>query len=55
MEVSNEFFYEVKRNRLRLSEVPIRVIYTEYSRMKGQKNSNIFDVTLKLLLRLLRS
>lgn len=52
MEVSNEFFFEMKRNHLRLSEVPIRVIYTDYSRRKGQKNSNIFDVTLKLLLRL---
>ena len=55
MEVSNEFFFEMKRNRLRLSEVPIQVIYTEYSRLKGQKNSNIFDVTLNLLLRLFRS
>lgn len=55
MEVSNEFFFEMKRNRLRLSEVPIRVIYSDYSRKKGQKNSNIFDVTMNLLLRLLRS
>lgn len=55
MEVSNEFFFEMKRNRLRLSEVPIRVIYSDYSRRKGQKNSNIFDVTMNLLLRLLRS
>lgn len=54
MEVSNEFFLEMKRNKLRLTEVPIRVIYSEYSRMKGQKNSNIFDVTMNLLLRLLR-
>lgn len=55
MEVSNEFFFEMKRTRLRLTEVPIRVIYSDYSRGKGQKNSNIFDVTMNLLLRLLRS
>lgn len=55
MEVSNEFFFEIKRNKLRLTEVPIHVIYTDYSRQKGQKNSNIFDVTMNLLLRLLRS
>jgi glycosyltransferase involved in cell wall biosynthesis len=41
MEVSNEFFSEVKRHRLRLSEVPIKVIYTDYSRSKGQ-NSSLF-------------
>jgi glycosyltransferase involved in cell wall biosynthesis len=54
MEVSNEFFYEIKRCRLRLKEVPIKVMYTEYSRSKGQKNSNAFSVGVKLLLRLFR-
>lgn len=54
MEVSNEFFYEIKRCKLRLREVPIKVMYTEYSRLKGQKNSNAFSVGVKLLLRLFR-
>lgn len=54
MEVSNEFFSEIKRHKLRLAEVPIRVIYTDYSRSKGQKNSNAVDVGVKLLLRLFR-
>ena len=54
MEVSNEFFCEIKRNKLRLLEVPIKVIYSDYSRSKGQKNSNAFDVGVKLLLRLFR-
>src|SRR3990167_2961780 len=54
MEVSNEFFYEIKRCGLRLKEVPIKVMYTEYSRSKGQKNSNAFSVGVKLLLRLFR-
>jgi glycosyltransferase involved in cell wall biosynthesis len=54
MEVSNEFFYEIKRCKLRLKEVPIKVMYTEYSRSKGQKNSNAFSVGVKLLLRLFR-
>lgn len=52
MEVSNEFFCEIKRNKLCLKEVPIKVIYSDYSRSKGQKNSNAFDVGVKLLLRL---
>lgn len=54
MEVSNEFFYEIKRCKLRLKEVPIKVMYTEYSRLKGQKNSNAVNVGVKLLLRLFR-
>ena len=54
MEVSNEFFAEIKRNKLRLTEIPIRVIYSAYSRSKGQKNSNALDVGVKLLLRLFR-
>lgn len=54
MEVSNEFFSEINRNKLLLKEVPIRVIYTDYSRLKGQQNSNAIDVGVKLLLRIFR-
>src|SRR5690606_31667259 len=54
MEVSNEIFSEIKRLKLRLEEVPIKVIYTEYSRSKGQSNTNSFNIVLKLLLRLFR-
>lgn len=52
MEVSSEFFAEIKKHRLRLKELPIKVIYTQYSRAKGQKNLNAFNVLLKLVLRL---
>lgn len=31
MEVSNEFFKEIKRNNLRYQEIPIEPIYTKYS------------------------
>lgn len=54
MEVSNEFFSEIKRLRLRLTEVPIRVIYTDYSKAKGQTNLNSLNVIWKLLIRLFR-
>lgn len=54
MEVSNEFFSEIKRLNLRLAEVPIKVIYTDYSKAKGQANSNAVNVIWKLLLRLFR-
>ncbi len=54
MEVSSEFFAEIKKHKLKLTEIPIRVIYTDYSRMKGQTNLNSIMVGWKLLLRLFR-
>ena len=54
MEVSNEFFAEIKRHRLRLEEVPIKVIYTPYSMRKGVRPGNIFAIIFRLVLRLLR-
>lgn len=52
MEVSNEFFSEIKRNNLRIKEVPIKVIYTDYSMAKGVKPGTVFAIIFRLLLRL---
>lgn len=54
MEVSSEVFAEINRLKLRFTEVPITVIYTQYSRSKGQQNSNKWSVGYKLMLRLFR-
>jgi hypothetical protein len=54
MEVSSEFFAEIKKHNLRFEEVPIKVIYTDYSRTKGQSNLNSVFIGLKLFLRLFR-
>jgi len=51
MEVSSEFFKEIKRHELRFTEVPIKVIYTEYSRTKGQSSWNAIKIVFKLILR----
>ncbi len=50
MEVSSEIIKEIGRNKLRFKEIPIEVIYTEYSMAKGQKNTNAFRIIYKLLL-----
>lgn len=55
MEVSSEFFTEIRRNRLRLKEVPIRAVYTRYSMEKGQSSLNAFKILFKLILRRLMS
>jgi len=54
MEVSNELFLQIKKHHLKYTEVPIKVIYTDYSIKKGQKSSNAFAIIFKLLLRLFR-
>jgi glycosyltransferase involved in cell wall biosynthesis len=54
MEVSNEFFKEIKKHHLALAEIPIKVIYTNYSRAKGQRNLNGIKIVYKLILRLFR-
>jgi len=54
MEVSSEIFKEIKRNDLKFTEIPIKAIYTEYSRKKGQKNSNAVPTFIKMFLRILR-
>jgi hypothetical protein len=48
MEVSSELIAESKHNNLKLVEVPIKAIYTDYSLSKG----NNFFVGIKILLKL---
>jgi hypothetical protein len=51
MEVSSEIIAEVGRLGLAFTEIPIRPIYTEYSKRKGQKNSNSLAIFAKLIMR----
>ncbi len=49
MEVSSEFFAEIKRLNLKFAEIPIHINYTAYSLKKGQKNTASMSVLIKLL------
>jgi len=51
MEVSSDFFNEIGRLQLKMAEVPIQPIYTEYSLAKGQKNINGFSILFKIIYR----
>lgn len=51
MEVSSEFFDEIKKKNMRWDEVPIRVQYTAYSLSKGQSFSHGVRTVLRLALR----
>lgn len=54
MDFSSEILLEAKKNNLKIVEVPIKMIYTGYSRNKGQTNLNSFSIFIKFLVRLLR-
>ena len=54
MDFSSEILYEAKRNNLRVVEVPIKAIYTPYSRGKGQKHLNAIPILIRFLVRFLR-
>lgn len=54
MEFSSEILLESKRNHLKIVEVPTKAIYTDYSKFKGQRNSNALPVMMRILTKLLR-
>lgn len=51
MEISSEIIKEIGRNNLRVKNIPIEPIYTEYSMSKGQSWHNAFNIIYKLILR----
>lgn len=48
-EICSEIIGEVKRNKFSLKEVPIEVIYTKYSKAKGQNILNAINIFTKIL------
>lgn len=54
MEFSSEILLEAARHKLKKVEVPIRAIYSDYSRAKGQKNTNAIPVFGRFLVKLFR-
>lgn len=54
MEVSSEFFGQVKLHKLGLVEIPIHIRYTKYSMSRGQSNTNGIKVLVRLLYQIIR-
>lgn len=57
MEVSNEFFKEIRRNKLTYFEIPIEPVYTDYSKMsssQGQFPWREIRLATTMVLRLFR-
>ncbi len=51
MEHTSEILGEIAKKRLRFAEVPVTVIYSDYSIQKGQSWTKMFELGTKLLLR----
>lgn len=47
---ASELLSIIKENKFRLVEIPIHVVYTEYSMHKGQKNLNSINILIDLIL-----
>ena len=52
--VSSEIVGEVKKQNLRLKEVPITTIYTDYSMTKGTNTSEGIKILVKLIINMLK-
>lgn len=48
-EISSEMIGEIKRNKLKMKEVAIETIYTDYSKVKGQSIFNGVNILTRLI------
>ena len=50
-EFCSEMLWRAKQQKLRISEYPIKAIYTDYSKAKGQNNWNAINIIKSLIRR----
>jgi len=48
---ASEILSVIKQAKLRYEEVPVNIVYTEYSKMKGQSSMNSINILIDLLLK----
>lgn len=46
---ASQILSQIERNRFRYGEVPVRIVYTDYSLAKGQRVSNAFNILWEIL------
>ncbi|MFN8299819.1 MAG: glycosyltransferase family 2 protein [Chitinophagales bacterium] len=51
MSHASEILTLIKHANLRYEEVPVRIIYTDYSKMKGQSSMNSINILIDLILK----
>ncbi|MEJ5994699.1 glycosyltransferase family 2 protein [Pedobacter sp. Du54] len=48
---ASEILSQIKQNNLRYDEIPVNVVYTDYSKTKGQSSMNSFNILIDILLK----
>ncbi len=48
---ASEILSQIKENKLRNQEVPVKIIYSDYSKLKGQSSMNSINILIDLLLK----
>lgn len=51
MEHASDIIEEISKKKLRYKEVPVDIVYTDYSKIKGQKTSNFIKIAIKVILK----
>jgi len=49
MEYASEIIESIWKNKLHYKEVPVNILYTDYSLKKGQKNGNALDIVVRFI------
>lgn len=47
----SDIIFQISKNKLRVTEVPVTVVYTAYSREKGQSNFEALKIPFELIMR----
>ena len=48
---ASEIIWLIKQNKIRYEEVPVKVTYSDYSKMKGQSSMNSINILIDLILK----
>lgn len=51
MEHAGEILGEIKKKRLKYKEIPVRIVYTDYSKSKGQSWKKSFSLGTRMIIR----
>lgn len=51
MEHASDIIDEISRKNLKHTEVPVQIVYSEYSRQKGQKNFGFIKMGIKIIIK----
>lgn len=48
---ATEILSVIRKQKLRFTEVPVKIVYTDYSKMKGQSSMNSINILIDIILR----